>query len=384
MKACIVVGEYFKSSETFVNRHIDLLFGGQTCVVAAKTNNLGPRTEGIFDIAGTRRSALDAVLRPFLVAWNGARYGTGRVPVAGTRRALLDFLRAERPDVILSEFGTQGVMIAPIANELGIPVFCYFRGKDASVTIQTAKGQRAYRLMMPRLDGIFAVSQFLLDNLASVGVHHDNAHVIPSGVDVRRFVPGQKRPRSLIGIGRFVEKKHPLLTIRAFAKAAVEVPEARLTMIGDGDLLNTARDLVVDLNLEDKVSLPGAMPHEQVRAHLENAEIYVQHSVTARDGNTEGLPTSIQEAMAAGCIVVSTDHAGIPEAVTPGVTGYLVPEHDEEGFAAAMAQALSQSPENRAAMSAAARQAAVERFDNAALLSRLEETIVHSLAVRRQ
>ena len=107
-------------------------------------------------------------------------------------------------------------------------------------------------------------------------------------------------------------------------------------------------------------------------------EIFLQHSVTAKNGNTEGLPTAIQEALACGCITLSTIHAGIPEAVEDGVNGLLVPEWDEDGFAARIAQLLDM--EDRSAMTRAARDTAVARFDNAVLLEKVERIIRDTLA----
>ncbi|MCB1371311.1 MAG: glycosyltransferase, partial [Rhodobacteraceae bacterium] len=114
--------------------------------------------------------------------------------------------------------------------------------------------------------------------------------------------------------------------------------------------------------------------HDFVRERLSRATIFLQHSITAEDGNTEGLPTAIQEAMASGCAVVSTRHAGIPEAVEEGRTGLLVDEFDGEGFAAALRRVLA-SPEGAAEMGRAARETAVERFDFLKLHARLEATI---------
>ncbi|MDO6585927.1 glycosyltransferase [Salipiger sp. 1_MG-2023] len=379
MRPCIVVETCITPGQTFVNRHIQHLFGGAVCVIADQLTPDAPKDGRYLALDDISRPMLDRLIAPTARLRGHLVHGSNRVPWGAARRAVGDFLDQHRPDVILAEFGPQGVALAPIANALGIPMFCYFRGADASSRLRHTHVQRAYRRMMPRLAGVFAVSQSLLDNLAAVGVVHPNAHVIPSGVDVRRFVPGEKRPGSVLGIGRFVEKKHPLLTIRAFAEASKNHPHAHLTLIGDGELYEPARALVAELGLGDKVSLPGALPHDAVRAHLERAQIYAQHSVTARNGNTEGLPTSIQEAMAAGCIIVSTRHAGIPEAVSEGETGFLVPEHDAPGYTAALAQALALAPEQRAAMAQAARDTAVARYDNAALLIRLEDTICASL-----
>jgi glycosyltransferase involved in cell wall biosynthesis len=97
--------------------------------------------------------------------------------------------------------------------------------------------------------------------------------------------------------------------------------------------------------------------------------------VTAEDGNTEGLPTSIQEAMACGAAVVSTRHAGIPEAIEEGETGLMVDEHDLAGFTAALRTLLA-DPALTARLGAAARAIALQRFDIDKLHARLEAMIL--------
>ncbi|MCR8549688.1 glycosyltransferase [Salipiger sp. P9] len=378
MKTCIVTSDFFVPGETFINRHIEHIFGGDTCVLAGRFNGTDPLGKPLF----VRRAPLgpaDRLRAPFAMGWNAAVEGTGRLPFGDNRRRLADWLRAQKVEVILAEFGTQALVVAKLATELNLPVFTYFRGTDASFALRSRQIVRAYRRMMPRLDGVFSVSQFLLDNLARHGVSHPNAHVVPSGVDIRRFTPGEKRPGSFLAVGRMVEKKAPEVTLRAFAKAA-KGREAHLTFIGDGPRLAPCKALAAELGVASQITFTGALPHDAVREYLSTTEVFLQHSVTAQNGNTEGLPTAIQEALACGCITLSTWHAGIPEAVEDGVNGLLVPEWDEAGFATRITQLLDMT--DRSAMTRAARETAVAKFDNAVLLSKVETVIRTTLAAR--
>lgn len=376
MKTAIATSDYFVMGETFINRHIAHLFGGDTCVVCGRANGQDPLGKPLF----TRRAPLtplDKIRAPFAAASGALLHGTSRLPFGDNRRRLAGFLRDQGVQVILAEFGTQALVMAKLGNDLGIPVFTYWRGTDASKMLRSAQRVRSYRLMMPRLAGMFSVSQFLLDNLAAHGVRHDNAHVVPSGVDIRRFTPGDKRPGSFLAVGRMVAKKAPQVTLNAFAKAA-RGRDAHLTFIGDGPLLDASRTQAAHLGIADQVTFTGALPHDQVRKHLLSTEIFLQHSVTAPDGNTEGLPTAIQEALACGCITISTRHAGIPEAVEDGVNGLLVDEWDETGFADRISQILG-TPD-RSAMARAARATAEARFDNDIGLARVEQVIRQTCA----
>jgi glycosyltransferase involved in cell wall biosynthesis len=103
--------------------------------------------------------------------------------------------------------------------------------------------------------------------------------------------------------------------------------------------------------------------------------------VTDNEGETEGLPSSIQEAMAAGAVIVSTRHAGIPEAVIEGQTGWLVDEHDEEGYTRALEKAMA-DPARTAVMARAARRFAEDNLDTQELQRRLEAVITAVVSAR--
>lgn len=377
MKTAIATSDYFVMGETFINRHIEHMFGGDTCVICGRFNGTDPLGKPLF----SRRAPLslpDKLRAPFAMATGAALHGTSRLPFGDNRKRLTAFLRDQGVKVILAEFGTQALVLAKLGNDLGIPVFTYWRGTDASKMLRSRQRVRSYRLMMPRLAGMFSVSQFLLDNLARHGVAHPNAHVVPSGVDIRRFTPSEKKTGSFLAVGRMVEKKAPQITLRAFAQAAKD-RDAHLTFIGDGPLLRPCKALAADLGVADQITFTGALPHDAVRQHLTTTEVFLQHSVTAKDGNTEGLPTAIQEALACGALTISTYHAGIPEAVEDGVNGLLVPEWDEAGFAARIKQVLDMP--DRSAMTRAARATAEAKFDNARGLARVEEVIRQTLQI---
>jgi len=129
-------------------------------------------------------------------------------------------------------------------------------------------------------------------------------------------------------IGRFVDKKAPHLTITAFSKVAKQYADAKLFMVGSGKLLSTCEDLVRNLGIEKQVSFLGKQSREQIATLLTNTLAFVQHSVTAESGDTEGTPVAVMEASAAGLPVIATRHAGIPDVIEHDVTGFLVEEFD--------------------------------------------------------
>lgn len=368
-------------TERFVERHIRESFGGRTCVVARHAGG-APRFEQpvlVTDALGLPLSARLAAFPQTLAAYAATSYWG--VPVGAERAAIRDFWRAHGVFAVLAEFGPLGCWIAPVARAHGVPVFVYFRGYDASRKLRSRRSIAAYRRMLAQVDGVFAVSAFLVENLRRAGLEHANTHVIPSGTNPRVFKPGTKEHDLIVAVGRFVGKKRPDVAVRAFATAAQRHPGARLEMVGDGPLLGDCRALAESLGVASRVHFLGARDHAYVADLLARAHVFLQHSVTSADGETEGLPSSIQEAMAAGAVVVSTRHAGIPEVVIDGRTGRLVDENDEAGFGAALAQVLD-DPVRADAMAREARELAEQRLDTVVLQRQMEAVILD--AVRRR
>jgi glycosyltransferase involved in cell wall biosynthesis len=255
-----------------------------------------------------------------------------------TTRSYLTAFRRHSPDVVLAEYGPSGVNVMEACREAGVPLVVHFHGFDASVRTVLRENAATYPRLFRLAAAIVAVSQPMRRTLMALGALPAKVHYNPYGVDCQAFdgaAPACAAP-VLLAVGRFVEKKAPQSTIAAFAGAYRACPQARLRMIGDGPLLAPCGDLVHRLGLGDAVQFLGAQPPAIVRAEMRQARAFVQHSVEAPSGDSEGLPVGILEAGASGLPVVATRHAGIPEAVLDRETGFLVDEGDVAGMAAAM------------------------------------------------
>jgi glycosyltransferase involved in cell wall biosynthesis len=150
-------------------------------------------------------------------------------------------------------------------------------------------------------------------------------------------------------------------------------------MIGGGRLRGACEDLAQGLGLGEVVSFLGTQSHDVVAEEMRHARAFVQHSLTASDGNSEGMPCSILEASASGLPVVSTRHAGIPEVVVEGSTGFLVDERDVEGMARHM-ERLVTDPALAAALGRAGRQRVADHFSMDSSIARLWDVIRTSTA----
>jgi glycosyltransferase involved in cell wall biosynthesis len=182
----------------------------------------------------------------------------------------------------------------------------------------------------------------------------------------------------LVQAGRLIEKKGLPISLRAFATFLTRHPNATLTVAGEGPMLAELQDLARKLNIERRVSFTGFISQQELREIYYRSHISLHPSHTGRDGNQEGIPNSMLEAMASGLPIFATDHGGIPEAVENGVTGVLVPERDEK----ALAQALLAAARHSEFLSRLARSGANvvrKNFDLRAQAQRLEDIYLRLL-----
>lgn len=244
----------------------------------------------------------------------------------------LAVFRSHRANAVLAEYGLAGNRVREACLLAGLPLIVHFHGYDAYRDSEVKDD--AYRALFAQAAAIVAVSRHMQRQLESLGAPPEKVHYNPYGVDLSRFraSPVAEAPQFLC-VGRFVEKKAPHLTLLAFAEALRSQPDARLRMIGDGPLLSLCKEIAGALGLADRVAFLGAVPHEQIAVEMRNARAFLQHSVTAPNGDSEGTPNTVIEAGACGLPVIATHHAGIPDVVRDGATGLLVAERDVPGMA---------------------------------------------------
>lgn len=316
-------------SETFIRAHLERL-PAKTVLIAGR-----PPTVGSRPVLSVAERAAYKMRRALL------REGLGRETTAAYVRAF----RRHRVQAVLAEYGTTGVLVMDACRELGLPLIVHFHGYDASVRKVLEEYAAAYREMFRRAAAVIAVSDAMRRRLITLGAPPASIHVIPCGVDCTAFDRSDpaSAPPVLLAVGRFIEKKAPHITIEAFSKAHRLVPDARLRMVGDGPLLEDCRTLAKTLGIADAVAFLGAQPHAVVQDEMRRARAFVQHSVEAINGDCEGTPVAVLEAGASGLPVVSTRHAGIPDVVVDGETGFLVDERDTDAMAARMIRLLREA-----------------------------------------
>lgn len=293
-------------------------------------------------------------------------------------------LRGRHPKLVHAHFGRGGALALPIARALKLPLVVSFYGADATKDKQYRKRfppsvfQRRLQALKDEAALFLCVSGFIKAQLITRGFPPEKLLVQHSGVNIDKEY-GMDDPASggyVMFAGRFVEKKGIPSLIEAVRRLEAEGPTLRLVLVGDGPMEAELRGAAAALR---QVEFRGWMPNDELRRWMRGALALCVPSQRASDGDAEGLPTVVIEAMAAGTPVIGSRHAGIGEAVEDGHTGFLIPEQDPEALAAALRRLIDE-PGLRHQLGENARQAAIAHFDMVAQSRRLEERLLDVIA----
>lgn len=256
------------------------------------------------------------------------------------RHALLELTRSEAR-VLHIYFGHTAVHLLPLIKVWPHPVVVSFHGADAGVDMDKPSHLAALREVFAEASMLQARSQSLADDLVKLGAPADKVRVQRTGIPLEEWTFAERKPPDdgawrILQSCRFIPKKGLDTTLRAFAEVRRQWPKAQLVLAGDGPQRTELETLANELEVRDAVTITGFLTQEALRQQVYAAHFFVHPSRTTADGNREGIPNALLEAMASGAPTLATWHGGIPEAVTDGRSGLLVAENDH----AAMARAL--------------------------------------------
>jgi colanic acid/amylovoran biosynthesis glycosyltransferase len=272
--------------------------------------------------------------------------------------------RGERPfDVIHAHFGPNGVRAVRLRDRGLIqgPIITSFYGYDVGRR-WTCEG---YGQLFEKGDLFTALSEEMRRRLIAMGCPADRLVIHPLGVDIEKFSP---RPRvagkqmEILTVARLVPKKGVEFGLRAVAALIERGVAARYTIVGHGELRAQLERTARSLGIGDSVKFAGPQPQSAIAELLHETDVLLAPSVTAADGDAEGTPVVILEAQAMGVPVVSTMHAGTPEIVGEGKSGFLVAEGDVAALTERLAL-LRESPAMRAGMGSSGRAIVVGNHD---------------------
>ena len=286
-------------------------------------------------------------------------------------------LRRVDASVLHIYFGHIGVHLLPLIERTSVPVIVSFHGADGLVDMDKPAHRAAAERMLSRVTLVLARSESLAQRIEALGCPRSKIRIHRTGIPlgdlrfVERTAPAEGAWKFLQA-SRLIPKKGLTSSLKAFAAFAQEFPSATFTIAGEGPMEGELKKLAAELGVSARVQLAGFLPEVTLRALFYEADVFLHPSEMGLDGNQEGVPNSMLEAMATGLPVIATEHGGIPEAVENGVSGFLAPERDDREMAQAMKQ-LAARPEVYARMSRAAAAAVAAKFELTAQIRVLED-----------
>jgi colanic acid/amylovoran biosynthesis glycosyltransferase len=292
-------------------------------------------------------------------------------------------------DVVYVQFGYHGQQVVEEARAKGFagPIVVCFRGNDLSGYLK--RNIHRYDRLFKQADLFLPVCAFFKDRLVDLGCDESKTVVHHSAINLDKFlfkkhVIDSTKQLRLISVCRLTEKKGLEYAVKAVAVLKKKYPRIIYTIVGDADTANCSyknyiQQLVVDLGLEKNVFFYGWATHEEIVKMLDRSDIFLLPSITAGDGDQEGIANALKEAMAAGVPVVATDHAGTAELVAHEQTGLLIEEKDVLGIVKAVYW-YSKHPEEVKKIAKQARIKIEEEFAIGSTVTKLEKIFEELLA----
>lgn len=290
------------------------------------------------------------------------------------REQLQEIIGREKPDVIHAHFGPMGLIVAPLARKHGIPLVVTYYGYDVSRLMQQPTWLRRYRKFWASAHHA-VLAEDMKKDLVKYQCPEDRIHVIHVGRrnNIAKKIEVSAPASRWVSVGRFTEKKGFIDLVRAFAMLIDKGYDITLDLIGEGELSAEVAAEVNHLGIGDRVQLCGAMTNDEVLERLNHYDAFILASKTAADGDKEGTPVVLMEAMLAGLPCVSTWHAGIPEIFPEANHAYLAKEGDVSEIAHCVEALLALDAQALAHIGERGREKILADFNHAKEVAKLAE-----------
>lgn len=346
MRILFYTDSAFAVSETFIQNQIGSPFPFERIIVY---NKKGEQNHQIFStckaykIELTPQTLIDrcfSFIDRFI-----RRSGEYSFPIS-TQQKIISIIRENNINIIHCNYGQNAIKFIPIIKQTKTALICHFHGFDSSQLLNSSIYVRNIKKVFRLVNTTITVSNDMTKRLEGYGLEPKKNRLIHYGTDLAKIKTIKKEKATggkiiILHAGRLTEKKGVPDLISVFAKVFHKYKNLELRIIGSGEEEEKVRNKVCELGISNVVQLQGSRPHDYVLKEMKQADIYILNSRTAENGDMEGYPNTIIEAMACGCAVVSTIHAGIPDAITNELDGLLIPERDNRALEIAIERLIA-------------------------------------------
>ncbi|MBN1086332.1 colanic acid biosynthesis glycosyltransferase WcaL [Erwinia aphidicola] len=350
--------------------------------LAEKTHYLLPEEK--VTNADKLKQRLQIVLPKILSSATLKSFNIGRYGAQSSKLLLPAIVAANKTpfvaDVFLVHFGYAGALANKL-RELGVlqgKQATVFHGADISRRHILEEHKEDYARLFTQSELLLPISHLWERKLIEMGCPPEKIHVTRMGIEPEKFNLQARdslhQPLRILSVARLTEKKGLGVAIDACKILKAQGGHFEYTIVGNGDLEDELRATITNAKLEECVKMVGFKPQEEIKRYLDEADIFLLPSLTAADGDMEGIPVALMEAMAVGLPVVSSEHSGIPELIEHNVSGWLVPEGDAEALADILLK-LSKGEADVAPVVAAARLKVETEFNQHIAYRRLAEIL---------
>jgi colanic acid/amylovoran biosynthesis glycosyltransferase len=292
-------------------------------------------------------------------------------------RQMRGVLEESEAELLHIYFGHIAVHLLPIMLHWHKPTVVSFHGADVLVELDKPHYRAATREMLAAARLVLVRSESLARGVVALGCPNEKIRLQRTGIPLADI---PYHPRSwpndgawrFLQAGRLIAKKGLTTTLRAFAAFQKEQPAAQFTIAGEGPMLHSLGALARELGIAERVHFTGFLSQAQLREEFTRSHIFLHPSELGTDGNQEGVPNSMLEAMASGLPVFATDHGGIPEAIENGVSGVLLRERDDAALAAALLDWTAR-PADLSRLAQGGAEAVAAKFEQGAQVRVLEQ-----------
>lgn len=238
--------------------------------------------------------------------------------------------------------GLVAILVTRLINKK-IPILCTSHGGDL-YGLKSGFLKKIKIYVLNQSDKITVVSQAMKQEVLSLGISEDKIQVISMGVDLQhQFVPNfevKRIKKSILFVGRLVEKKGLFYLLQAFEKVVKKYPQSILNIVGSGTEKYQLKQQVKDLKLEQNIKFMGAIENSQLPLLYQQHEIVVFPSIIGKDGDREGFGLVLVEALGCECAIIATDLPAMQDILTDQQNALIVPQKNSVELANKLEQLL--------------------------------------------